>query len=126
MLLLLVVETQPSAVRELVGIGISSVTMVYRGNEEKMSGYAHEWVGKLKRKCQSILAFPQPVAFVAKEDGNVSAITCRRMDESKKEIEGSEFDVPADLVLLAIGQGKQGDLVSSLPGLEVEWEKIVG
>ena len=88
-----------------------------------MSGYAHEWVEAKKENVKASWR-SQPVAFVAK-DGNVSAITCRRMDESKKEIEGSEFDVSADLVLLAIGQGKQGDLVSSLPGIEVEWGKIV-
>ena len=116
-------NTAIDAVRELVGIEISSVTMVYRGDEEKMSGYAHEWVEAKKENVKASWR-SQPVAFVAK-DGNVSAITCRRMDENKKEIEGSEFDVSADLVLLAIGQGKQGDLVSSLPGLEVEWGKIV-
>lgn len=47
------------------------------------------------------------------------------MDDAKQEIEGSEFSIPADLVLLAIGQGKQGDLAASLPGLEIEWGKIV-
>ena len=47
------------------------------------------------------------------------------MDENKQEIEGSEFSIPADLVLLAIGQGKQGELAAAFPGMEIEWGKIV-
>ena len=33
--------------------------------------------------------------------------------------------IPADLVMLAIGQGKLGDLVAGLEGVETEWGKIV-
>jgi dihydropyrimidine dehydrogenase (NAD+) subunit PreT len=116
-------NTAIDAVRELVGIGIPSVTMIYRGNEVKMSGYAHEWIEAKKENVKASW-HSQPVAFVA-ENGSVTAVTCRKMDENKQEIEGSEFDIPADLVLFAIGQGKQGDLVSSLDGLQVEWGKIV-
>ena len=49
-------NTAIDAVRELAGIGISNVTMVYRGDEAKMSGYAHEWV-EAKRKMSKLLAF---------------------------------------------------------------------
>ncbi|MEM8687602.1 MAG: glutamate synthase subunit beta [Pseudomonadota bacterium] len=37
------------------------------------------------------------------EDGQVTSITCVRVDENMKPIEGSEFDLRADLVLLAMG-----------------------
>jgi glutamate synthase (NADPH/NADH) small chain len=47
------------------------------------------------------------------------------MDEHKKEIAGSEFSVSGNLVLLAIGQDKQHDLVQNLAGLEIEWGKVV-
>lgn len=116
-------NTAIDAVRELVGIGIPTVTMVYRGDEDKMSGYGHEWMEAKKENVQASWR-SQPVAYQA-ENGQLTAITCRRMDENKQEIEGSEFSISADLALLAIGQGKQGDLAASFPGLEIEWGKIV-
>lgn len=116
-------NTAVDAVRELAGLGIPNVYMVYRGDEEKMSGYAHEWV---EAKKENVLGYwrSQPVAFIA-EKGRVIGVTCLEMDQNKKPIPGSEFAIGADLVLLAIGQGKQGALASSLSGLEIEWGKIV-
>ena len=37
------------------------------------------------------------------EDGRVSAIECTKVDDDMKPIEGSLFELPADLVLLAMG-----------------------
>ena len=37
------------------------------------------------------------------KDGRVSKLVCVKVDERFKEIPGSEFDIPADLVLLAMG-----------------------
>ncbi|MFD0986424.1 glutamate synthase subunit beta [Methyloligella solikamskensis] len=37
------------------------------------------------------------------EDGKVTALECQRLDEDMKPIEGSEFELKADLVLLAMG-----------------------
>ena len=116
-------NTAIDAVRELLGVDIQNVTMVYRGGEHQMSGYAHEWAEAKKENAQ-VSWRSQPVGFV-ETDGAVSGLHCKKMDENKKIIEGSDFEIPADLVLLAIGQGKQGDLMSGLPGLEIEWGKVV-
>jgi glutamate synthase (NADPH/NADH) small chain len=37
-------NTAMDAVREACGLGIPEVTLVYRGTQQHMSGYAHEWV----------------------------------------------------------------------------------
>jgi len=37
------------------------------------------------------------------EDGKVTTLECQRLDEEMKPIEGSEFELKADLVLLAMG-----------------------
>lgn len=116
-------NTAIDAVRELVGIGIPSVTMLYRGDEASKSGYEHEWL-EAKKENVSAAWRMQPVGFVA-SNGQVTGITCRQMDENKKEIPGSEVDIATNLVLLAIGQEKQGDLVASLPGIEIDYGKIV-
>ena len=47
------------------------------------------------------------------------------MDENKKSIPGSDFHISADVVLLAIGQDKQHDLVQSMPGLEIAYGRVV-
>ncbi len=116
-------NTAVDAVRELVGVGIPNVTMVYRGDESKMSGYAHEWA---EAKKENVLASwkSQPVGFVANE-GQVSGLHCKQMDDKKQIIDGSDFEIPAELVLLAIGQGKQGELMDGLPGIEIKWGKVV-
>ena len=41
--------------------------------------------------------------FIGDEDGNVAAIRCHEVDENMKKIEGSEYEMEADLVLLAMG-----------------------
>jgi glutamate synthase (NADPH/NADH) small chain len=37
------------------------------------------------------------------KDGRVSKLVCCRVDEKFKEIPGTDFEIPADLVLLAMG-----------------------
>jgi len=110
-------NTALDAVRELRGLGVESVTLAYRGREPGMSGYAHEWkAGKVEGVRAAFGT--QPIAFEGA--GKVEGIKCVRLDEKKKTIEGSEHVLPADLVLLAIGQGKLGELAASLPGVVVE------
>ncbi len=40
---------------------------------------------------------------VVGEDGHVTGVQCARADEKRRPIEGSEFVIPAELVLIAIG-----------------------
>lgn len=116
-------NTALDAVRETKGLGADRVTLAYRGDESKMSGYAHEWA---EAKLEGVVASwrSQPIAFEV-EDGKVSGVTFQMMDEHKQPIAGVTKTLPADLVLLAIGQGKLGELTAGLDGLVVEWGKIV-
>ncbi len=56
-------NTAVDAVRELLGLGVPEVTMLYRGDEAQMSGYGHEWKAakvegaKVRWRCQ-------PLAYV--------------------------------------------------------------
>lgn len=115
-------NTAIDAVRELVGLGIPSVTMVYRGTREHMSGYQHEndaaAVEGVRYAWQT-----QPVAF---EGGKrVEKLRCVKLDANKKTVAGSEHDVPADLVLLAIGQAKLGEMVGHLSGVKLDKGRLV-
>ena len=117
-------NTAIDAVRELKGLGVPKVTMVYRGDESKMSGYQHEWI---EAKKEGVLGQwrTQPVSYTKNSDGSVSGIRCIRMDENKEEISGSQFHIEADVILLAIGQDKQHSLVQNMPGLEITYGRVV-
>jgi len=116
-------NTAIDAVRELIGLGVPEVTMVYRGNEENKSGYAHEWVAG-KAEGARAAWHTQPVGVVG-EAGRVTALRCVRTDDNKRNIAGSEHDLAADLVLVAIGQSKLGALFGSIDGIEVKWGQVV-
>ena len=53
--------------------------------------------------------------------GKVTKLICARVDEKFKEIPGSEFEIPADMVLLAMGfvSPVQDDVVAEA-GLELD------
>ncbi|MCB9554154.1 MAG: FAD-dependent oxidoreductase [Myxococcales bacterium] len=115
-------NTAIDAVRELVGLGIDDVSMVYRGAEAGMSGYAHEWDAA---KVEGVRAAwrTQPVGYVG--EGRVAGVRCVRLDDKKQTVPDSEHVVAADLVLLAIGQGRLGALVAALDGVTVEHGRLV-
>lgn len=116
-------NTALDAVRETRGLGAERVTLAYRGGEAQMSGYAHEWA---EAKKEGVVASwrSQPIGFEI-EEGAVRGVTFQMMDENKRPIAGQTKTLPADLVLLAIGQGKLGDLTAGIGGVEVEWGKII-
>jgi glutamate synthase (NADPH/NADH) small chain len=115
-------NTAIDCVRELVGLGVPSVTMVYRGTREHMSGYEHEndaaAVEGVRYAWQT-----QPIAF---EGGDhIERVKCVKLDDKKKAIAGSEHAIDADLVLLAIGQAKLGELVGHLSGVKLDKGRLV-
>ena len=101
-------------------LGASQVTMVYRRTEREMTAYAHEY-DFIKREGVSFCFLTQPVRVHA-ENGAVNLLECLRMSlgpadvsgrPSPQPVAGSEFFLPADQVVKAIGQQKPS-LVSRL------------
>ncbi|GDY00866.1 oxidoreductase [Planctomycetota bacterium] len=115
-------NTAIDAVREARGLGIPRVTMLYRGSEVKMSGYAHEWRSALPEG-----GCAEWQAIVTRFEGSqsVERLHCQRLDAQKQPISGSDFVLDAQLVLLAIGQSKLGTLLAGLEGIEIEGGRIV-
>ena len=122
-------NTAVDAVRELLGLKkagvgtIETVTMMYRGTEAAMSGYAHEWA-HAKEEGARVSWQTQPLAFEGTSQ-SVMSVKCINLDANKKFIAGTDRWVPADLVLLAVGQAKLSDLVRGLDGVAVDGGKIV-
>ncbi len=115
-------NTAVDCVRELLGLGVANVKMVYRGNESQMTGYAHEW-SAAKNEGARVVWHAQPVAVEG--EGSVSGLRCCRTDANKKAMPETEHTIAADLILVATGQAKLGDLVAGLDGVQTEWGRVV-
>ncbi len=116
-------NTALDVVREARGLGAEEVVMVYRGVEDAMSGYQHEWSAGKNEGARAAWR-TQPIGFVG-DGGRVSGVTCVRVDDDKRPIDGTEFVIDADLVLVAIGQSKLGALLAELDGIAVQWGRVV-
>ncbi|MFO0963864.1 MAG: FAD-dependent oxidoreductase [Phycisphaerales bacterium] len=115
-------NTALDAAREARGLGIEEVTLVYRGRRETASGYAHELSAALDEGARAVWQ-AVPVAFEG--DARVERVRCVRLDEAKRTIPGTEFTVEADLVLVAIGQSRLGELFAGLEGLRIEQGRLL-
>jgi glutamate synthase (NADPH/NADH) small chain len=114
-------NTALDAVRELKGLGIPSVTLVYRGDAPGMSGYAHEWEAAILEGVNASWN-AQPVAFEGL--AAVTGVQCLKTGADKKPIAGTEFTVPAQLVLVATGQARLGRMLAEVPGVEVDRGRV--
>jgi NADPH-dependent glutamate synthase beta subunit-like oxidoreductase len=105
-------------------------TVVYRRTRAEMPAIEEEIQGAEAEKIPFDF-LTAPVEILSEND-KVTGIRCQRMrlgrpDESGRRrpvpIEGSEFDIPVDTVLTAIGE--QPDLDFLEDKLELKWKKIV-
>jgi glutamate synthase (NADPH/NADH) small chain len=116
-------NTAIDCVRELARLCPSAeVTMVYRGTQAGMSGYAHEWKAAQQ---EGVVARwqTQPLELVG-EGGKLVGVRCVKLDDARQPVAGSEHVVPAELALVAIGQGKLGHLAAALEGVAVDGGRI--
>ena len=104
-------------------LGASEVTMVYRRSEKEMTAYAHEY-DFIKREGVGFSFLTQPVRVLS-ENGTVRSLQCVRIKlgttdtsgrPSPQPVAGSEFLLPADQIVKAIGQEKPA--VATLLGLQ--------
>lgn len=114
-------NTAVDAVRELIGLGVADVTMVYRGDESGMSGYVHEWEVAKKQGARGIWR-ALPSAYLG--DGAVSGVRLARLGADKRPT-GEQQVIEADLVLVAIGQGRLTEIVKGLDGVQVADGRVV-
>lgn len=115
-------NTALDAVRELLGLGARSVTMIYRGTEDAMSGYQHEWEAARLEGARALWQ-AVPVEFIGRD--RLERVRYVRVNDDKRPILGTELEIDAELALVAIGQAKLGDLVAALPGIRVERGRVL-
>jgi heterodisulfide reductase subunit A len=92
-------------------LGAEEVSIVYRRSQEEMPADEEEFKAALEEGVK-VQYLTLPTKFHAGDDGRVKSMTCIRMelgapDESGRRrpvpVEGSEFEMEADSVFLAIG-----------------------
>ncbi|HAG68611.1 MAG TPA: glutamate synthase (NADPH), homotetrameric [Lachnospiraceae bacterium] len=113
------------AARTALRLG-AEVNVVYRRSEAELPARAEE-VHHAKEEGIIFNLLTNPVEILSDENGWVRGITCVRMelgepDESGRrspvEIKGSEFEMEADTVIMALGTSPNPLIASSTEGLE--------
>ncbi|MBR3763606.1 MAG: NADPH-dependent glutamate synthase [Clostridia bacterium] len=106
----------------------AEVSIVYRRSEAEMPARAEE-VHHAKEEGVNFLMLTNPTAIKGDENGFVSAMTCVKMELGEPDargrrrpvvIEGSEFDLPVETVIVAIGNSPNPLIKKTTPDLPTE------
>jgi len=117
-------DTSMDCVRTAVRLGAETVTCMYRRTESEQKGRDEERRHAREEGVQ-FMYLTAPIRFLG-DNGRVAAAECQRMrlgapDESGRRrpepLPGSEFTLPADTVVLAIGYSPDDLLEQTTPGL---------
>ncbi len=93
------------------------VSLVYRRSEQEMGGYAHE-LEAARVDGVRLLQNRQPVEFVLRE-GKVAAVRLAATREGRP-VPGTEEELQAELVAVAIGQERKPPVALAFPGVELD------
>ncbi len=124
-------NTSIDAATESRRLGAEQVMILYRRSHEEMSAYNFEFeLAKSDGVLFHFLTAPKKILG----NGSVEGIECVKMklgepDAKGKrrpiEIPGSEFEIPVDMVIKAIGQKAKSEFLSSIPQLKIEHGKVI-
>ncbi|WP_101772934.1 NADPH-dependent glutamate synthase [Peptostreptococcus faecalis] len=107
--------------------------IVYRRSEEELPARVEE-VHHAKEEGIIFNLLTNPKEILVDENGNVSGMTCIKMelgeaDDSGRrrpvEIPGSEFTIDVDMVIMSLGTRPNPLIASTTPGLEVNKKKCI-
>lgn len=127
-------NTAMDCVRTARRLGAKRAMIVYRRGEAEMPARVEE-IKHAKEEGVEFVMLTAPIAIVATEDRWVSALRCQRMelgppDDSGRRrpqaIDGSEFDLPAGIVINAVGTSANPLLTATAPDLALnKWGNIL-
>jgi dihydropyrimidine dehydrogenase (NAD+) subunit PreT len=110
-------NTAIDAANAAVRLGAEEVHMVYRRGPEQMSAFSFEYE-HAKQEGVQFLWNARPTRIIG--SGNVKSIELVRLkptaDGSLVDVADSHFELPADLVILAIGQATHTDFLTDTHG----------
>jgi glutamate synthase (NADPH/NADH) small chain len=110
-------------------LGAESVTVVYRRTAAEMPAYLHEY--ELAKADGAVFEWlSAPLAFRIEKD-RLLGVTCRRVKLSGRGRNarvlpqaGTEFEIPCDMAVKALGQDPLRETLSAVPGLRMDHGRI--
>ncbi|MCA9070067.1 MAG: FAD-dependent oxidoreductase, partial [Planctomycetaceae bacterium] len=121
------------AIRSALRLGAKNAYVIYRRSEEEMPARREE-VHHAKQEGVQFLNLHNPVEFLGDENGYLKAAKLIKMeltdaDESGRRspipIEDSEFELPLDVAIIAIGTGANPLVQSTTPDIQTnKWGYI--
>ena len=122
------------SVRTALRLGADNATIVYRRTEVEMPARIEE-VHHAKEEGVQFKLLTNPVEYIGNQEGWVTGMRCQQMelgepDDSGRRrpvpIRGSEFVIPVDTVVVAVGTMANPIVPATTPGLETNrWGYIV-
>ncbi|SES62842.1 NADPH-dependent glutamate synthase [Anaerobranca gottschalkii] len=122
------------AARTAKRLGAEEVYIVYRRSEEEMPAREEE-VHHAKEEGIIFKLLTNPVEILGNEEGWVTGLKCIKMELGEPDssgrrrpipVEGSEFQLDVDGVIIAVGQGPNPLIPRSTPSLETsKWGNII-
>ena len=98
-------------------LGATTATIAYRRGEADMSAYPFEYEWAKQAGCQ--FEFDASPMEVLSDNGAITGMRLARAD-------GSEFTLPADMVILSLGQSKMRETLAGwLPDLELDPRGVI-
>ncbi len=122
------------AARSALRLGAEEVTIVYRRSENELPARAEE-VHHAKEEGIVFRTLNNPVEILGDENDNVTGIKCIKMELGEPDasgrrrpvpVEGSEYVLPMDCVIIAIGTSPNPLIKSTTKGLDTQrWGGII-
>ena len=122
------------ATRCALRLGAERVVMVYRRSEAELPARKEE-VEHAKEEGVEFMMLTAPVEVLGDEHKNVRALRCRKMELGEPDssgrrrpvpVEGSDFDLEVDTVIVAIGTSPNPLIKNTTPGIDVQkWGGII-
>ena len=119
--------------RTAMRLGAESVRIVYRRSRDEMPARGAE-IHHAEQEGIEFSLLTNPTRYIGDENGRITSMECLKMELGEPDasgrrrpvpIEGSEFVLDTDLVIVAVGSGANPLLTQSTPGLKLnKWGYI--
>lgn len=122
-------NTAIDAVTQAKRLGAERVLMIYRRSQKEMPAYEYEYE-LAKKDAIEFWWLTAPVEILSDESGaRAAALRCVRMElgeadasgrRTAQPIAGSEFDIPVNMIIKALGQQKRRSFFEGISGVELD------
>jgi len=127
-------NTAMDAVRTSKRLGAKNAYIIYRRSDIEMPARAEE-IHHAKEEGIEFILLSNPVEFIGDEKGWLNSVKLLKMELGEPDssgrrrpvpIQGSEYELPIDMAVIAIGNGSNPIIQKTTPGLDFnKWGNIL-